>query len=201
MPYARKKDVGHVAPSFESKHVTVNSLVIRPELRVSLRLGDFENLFANALDDKKPAKRRAARMERMQALGLFYFPLKHAKAEKAFEVASWMMLANNWEKDELMDDMDGFIADGIFWTDQWDGLIALADRLFIDFEVLVGRELSNTLLQKAFLNEKVSNEKPTYDGMMRVIKSTAKMAIEHGIEEEKAKAYQNRWLAWLETKI
>ncbi len=121
--------------------------------------------------------------------------------EKAFEVASWLMLADNWTKDELMGDMDGFIVDGIFWTERWDGLVALADRLFIDFEALVGQDLSNALLQKAFLDEKVSNEKPTYDGMMRIIKSTARMAMEHGIEEEKAKAYQIRWLAWLETKI
>lgn len=126
---------------------------------------------------------------------------KGDNVEKAFEIASWMMLANNWEKDELMDDMDGFIADEIFWTDEWDGLVSLADRLFIDFEALVGQELSNALLQKAFLEEKVSNEKPTYDGMIRIIKLTAKMAIEQGIDEKKARAYQNRWLAWLETKI
>jgi small GTP-binding protein len=119
--------------------------------------------------------------------------------EKAFEIASWMMLANNWEKDDLMDDMDGLVADEIFWADEIDTIVALVDRLFIDFEALVGQELSNSLLQKAFKDENVSNQKPTYDGMVKIIKSTARMAAEHGIDEEKAKAYQRKWLAWLET--
>ncbi len=70
-------DIGHVAPSYE-KPKTYNTLVIRPEYRLSLRLGEIERLFLN------PPNTTAGRMERLQVLGLFYFPLKHAKATAAF---------------------------------------------------------------------------------------------------------------------
>ncbi len=65
------KDIGHVAPSFEKEHVVYNTLVIRPEYRISLRLGDIDKLFPWPIDTK------AGRLARMQVLGLFYWPISH----------------------------------------------------------------------------------------------------------------------------
>lgn len=66
----KKKDIGHVAPSFEDKP-RFNTLVVRPQYRISLRLGDIENLFPWDINTK------AGRLARLQVLGLFYWPLNH----------------------------------------------------------------------------------------------------------------------------
>lgn len=78
-PATPPEAIGHVAPSFEApKHF--NTLVIRPEYRISLRLGDFEELF-----NEGPTK-NLGRAARLQVLGLFYFPLNHKKRKAAFKV-------------------------------------------------------------------------------------------------------------------
>lgn len=75
----KRKDIGHVAPSFEKEHVIRNTLLIRPERRISLRLGDIDELFPN------PPDTSLGRMERLQVLGLFYYPLGHSKARTSFD--------------------------------------------------------------------------------------------------------------------
>jgi hypothetical protein len=72
-----KHDIGHVAPTLEETG-RINTLVIRPEYRIALRLGDIEELFPHAPDTAE------GRMERMQVLGLFYYPLRHNQAANAF---------------------------------------------------------------------------------------------------------------------
>src|SRR6266545_4719106 len=70
--------IGHVAPDFrDRKHF--NSLVVRPQYRLSLRLGELEELFPHKADTPE------GRMERMQVVGLFYYPLGHARAREAFD--------------------------------------------------------------------------------------------------------------------
>ncbi|MCB9897646.1 MAG: peptidoglycan-binding protein [Planctomycetes bacterium] len=74
------EDIGHVALDFlDAAAKFVNSLVIRPSYRVSLKLGDVDALFPHEPNTPE------GRMERLQALGLFYFPLKHARARTAFD--------------------------------------------------------------------------------------------------------------------
>ncbi len=70
-------DIGRIVPSFDSPQ-RFNALVIRADLRISLRLGPIESLFVN------PPASELGRMERLQVLGLFYFPLNHAQALTAF---------------------------------------------------------------------------------------------------------------------
>ncbi len=70
-------DIGHVAPSFQDT-ARFNTLIIRTEYRVSLQLGDIEDLFPDAPNTA------AGRMARLQVLGYFYYPLKHAQAATAF---------------------------------------------------------------------------------------------------------------------
>ncbi|GMV25408.1 MAG: hypothetical protein AMXMBFR58_14390 [Phycisphaerae bacterium] len=70
-------DIGHVAPSFPSEELW-NTLVIRPAYRLSLRLGEFDPLFPDEPNTER------GRMARLQALGLFYWPLDHTKATQAF---------------------------------------------------------------------------------------------------------------------
>ena len=65
--------IGHVAPSFKSPK-RFNALAVRPRYRVSLKLGDIEQLFSTAPDTP------AGRMARLQVLGLFYWPLNHRLA-------------------------------------------------------------------------------------------------------------------------
>jgi hypothetical protein len=69
--------IGHVAPSFKDEELW-NSLVVRPQYRMSLRMGDIDQLCPNKPDTE------AGRMERLQILGLFYYPLKHSMAKTAF---------------------------------------------------------------------------------------------------------------------
>lgn len=71
-------DIGHVAPSFASEELW-NTLVVRPTYRLSLRVGDIEQLFPDEPTTKP------GRMARMQVAGLFYFPLAHSKATQAFD--------------------------------------------------------------------------------------------------------------------
>jgi hypothetical protein len=78
---------GHVAPDFEKPATHFNTLRIAPEYRIALRLSDLEELFPKQPDT--PAGKRTERMHRMQALGLFYFPLAHNKANDRF--------ANTWD--------------------------------------------------------------------------------------------------------
>ncbi len=70
-------DIGHVAPSFADEELW-NTFVIRPQYRLSLRMGDIERLF------KHEPGTEDGRMERLQVLGLFYWPLNHTKARQAF---------------------------------------------------------------------------------------------------------------------
>jgi hypothetical protein len=70
-------DIGHVAPAFQDTQ-RFNTLIIRTEYRISIQLGDIEDLFPDAPNTA------AGRMARMQVLGLFYYPLKHAQALTAF---------------------------------------------------------------------------------------------------------------------
>jgi len=83
-------DIGHVAPDFdredadselETATAFFNTLVIRPQYRISLRLGNIEELFEHAPNTPE------GRMERLQVLGLFYFPLRHRRAMGRGEAA------------------------------------------------------------------------------------------------------------------
>ena len=82
----RPRDIGHVAPSFEDPK-RVNSLVIRPEYRISIKLGDIERLFKHRPGTKE------GRMERMQVCGLFYFPLARTVMGGLISSAIFTLLA------------------------------------------------------------------------------------------------------------
>lgn len=87
------KDVGHVAPDF-AQGATANpalfgTLQIRPKVRVTLRMGDVDDLFVD------PPESDRGRMARLQILGLFYFPLGHKRALEAFRDC-WA-----WVKDKI----------------------------------------------------------------------------------------------------
>ncbi len=92
-------DIGHVAPDFDDRRL-FNALVIRPQFRISLKLGQIEDLFSNAPDTD------LGRMERLQTLGLFYFPLNHSAAAAAFAV-SW-----NHFKTKILNNANDSQADG-----------------------------------------------------------------------------------------
>src|ERR1041384_957874 len=84
-------DIGHVAPDFSADSPqVVNTLVIRPQFRLSLRLGSIEDLFPTQPNTP------AGRMARMQVLGLFYNQLGHAKAAAAFPI-TWQ-----WFQDKIV---------------------------------------------------------------------------------------------------
>jgi hypothetical protein len=70
-------DIGHVAPSFPDEELW-NTLVVRAAYRIALRLGDIDALFSENPGTEK------GRMQRLQVLGLFYWPLDHTKAAQAF---------------------------------------------------------------------------------------------------------------------
>lgn len=85
----KKKHIGHVAPSFKDPK-RFNTLVIRSEYRISLRLGDIDKLFPWGSDTK------AGRLARMQVLGLFYWPLNHrVAAGKTAKPAGKLRMADN----------------------------------------------------------------------------------------------------------
>jgi hypothetical protein len=68
-------DVGHVAPDLvDSKEPFVNTLVVAPEYRIKLDMGKIEDLFLHRPEEIK------GQLERLQVLGLFYFPMNHKKA-------------------------------------------------------------------------------------------------------------------------
>ncbi len=71
-------EVGQVAPDYD-KQIQYNTLVMRPQYRITLRLGEIEDLFPDAIDTDEGL------MARLQVLGLFYFPLKHSKAKEALK--------------------------------------------------------------------------------------------------------------------
>ena len=56
----------------EKKHI--NTIAIRPQYRISLRLGDIETLFPWSIGTQ------TGRLARMQVLGLFNWPLNHRVA-------------------------------------------------------------------------------------------------------------------------
>lgn len=66
-------DIGHIAPSYETPK-RFNTLAIRPQYRISLRMGEIEKIFDTKPDTKE------GRMARLQVLGLFYWPLNHRVA-------------------------------------------------------------------------------------------------------------------------
>ncbi len=115
----KKKHVGHVAPSFDDSPC-FNTLVVRPERRISIRLGDIDEVFTNAPETPQ------GRMERLQVLGLFYYPMKHSKAKRAFTgippqmgapapgqppLAPAVMGAWEYFKKRVLDDVDDDAAD------------------------------------------------------------------------------------------
>ncbi len=88
----------HVASDFD-KRAHFNTLRVKPEYRISLRMGDLEELFPQAPGTPE------GRMERMQVLGLFYFPLEHKKAKDRFPEC-W-----KWFKDKILGGKDDAAAD------------------------------------------------------------------------------------------
>ena len=68
---------GHVCPDFDDRKV-FNTLRLRSTYRLTLRLGSLEELFPHSPDSPE------GRMERLQVLGMFYFPLSHRHAARAF---------------------------------------------------------------------------------------------------------------------
>jgi len=109
-------DIGHVAPDFiDSAKQFINTLVIRPTYRITLDLGDIEDLFLNKADSKR------GRMERMQVGGLFYFPLNHKmawnstddKAGEAYQIA-WDYYTDklSGSDDNLINHIKNFVVDG-----------------------------------------------------------------------------------------
>ena len=88
----------HLAPDFD-KRVNFNSVRVKPEFRVTLRMGDVEDLFVNAPNTLE------GRMERLQVLGLFYFPLKHKRAKERFP-ETW-----TWFKEKIAKVKDDAAAD------------------------------------------------------------------------------------------
>jgi hypothetical protein len=73
--------VGHVAPD-RPDGTFFNTLVIRPQYRITLRLGELDDLFAQPVDDATHMGRKA----RLQVLGYFYRPLDHAQSEACYNV-------------------------------------------------------------------------------------------------------------------
>jgi len=90
----KKKDIGHVAPSY-GKFTTYNTLVIRPEYRISLELGNINDLFVHKENSLK------GKMERMQVAALFYFPMNHKKATEAVNFG-W----DDWYKKKILKEND-----------------------------------------------------------------------------------------------
>lgn len=81
-------DIGHVAPDFDDRG-HFNTLVLRPEYRLSIRLGDIDALCP------EEASTDAGRQRRLQLLGYFYEPLTSTGLADAFNFA-W-----NWFTTEL----------------------------------------------------------------------------------------------------
>ncbi|MBI2900918.1 MAG: hypothetical protein HYY17_12095 [Planctomycetes bacterium] len=77
-------ELAHVAPDSTERRYT-NTLVPRPTYRIALRLGEIDDLFS------EPPDTELGRMARLQVLGLFYFPLRHAMAaERAKTCWEWV---------------------------------------------------------------------------------------------------------------
>ncbi len=98
--------VGHIAPDPFSTPFHFNTLVVRPTYRIQVRLGEIEELFP---DD--PGSPRG-KMARLQVLGLFYFPLGHAKAEERLNtkntnpnIDAWA-----WARDKVLGAQDDIAA-------------------------------------------------------------------------------------------
>jgi hypothetical protein len=72
----------YLAPDFPDPRALFNALRVRPTYRITLRLGEIEHLF------RHEPNTREGRMERLQVLGLFYFPLEHRQAATAY-AACW----------------------------------------------------------------------------------------------------------------
>jgi hypothetical protein len=87
----------HLAPDFDQR-VHFNTMRVKPEYRIALKLGNIEDLFANEADKLE------GQMERLQVLGLFYFPLGHKKAKDRFP-AAW-----TWFKEKLLGTKDDAVA-------------------------------------------------------------------------------------------
>ncbi len=82
--------VGHIAPDPEGGQI-FNTLVIRPQYRIKLRLGKLDDLFADDISTPAgggavTAARRRGRSARLQALGYFVRPLNHAQSQACYDV-------------------------------------------------------------------------------------------------------------------
>jgi hypothetical protein len=76
-------DIGHVAPDFSNRR-HFNTLVIRPELRISLRLGRFNDLCPDAVSTPR------GRQQRLQLLGYLYEPFNSPNLASALNtVFQW----------------------------------------------------------------------------------------------------------------
>jgi len=92
--------IAQLAPDFDSR-THFNTVRVMPEYRISLKMGSIEDLFVDA-----PATVEG-RMERMQVLGLFYFPVKHNKAKDRF-AETW-----KWFKEKIAKVADDAAADKV----------------------------------------------------------------------------------------
>src|SRR5262245_51121561 len=72
-----------------------NTIVLRPEYRLHMRLGDFDDLFADDISpppvgttvpEPPPAPRKKGRKERLQVLSWFNRPVNHPESDLCYDV-------------------------------------------------------------------------------------------------------------------
>ena len=93
-------DIGFVAPhpDVDGGPGGFNTLVIRPRYRISLRLGNIDDLIPQKVDDAS----NLGRKNRLQLLGLFNRPLNHAESNDCFNVV-WPYYKTSLNKPVLTD--------------------------------------------------------------------------------------------------
>ncbi len=99
--------IGHVAPDFDNRKL-FNTLVIRPEYRIALRLGVIDELCP------QPPSTSAGRQMRLQLLGYFHEPLNSANVTAAFNTV-WQWFTTDLAKaqDDLVNELtSGIVENG-----------------------------------------------------------------------------------------
>lgn len=103
--------IGHVAPDFlDASTPFVNALVLRPQYRVTLELGNLEDLY------RFKSGSDLGRIERLQVAGLHYYPMGHDRAGDALASCwtYWEGVLGGGDDAALEERARNFVIDG--WT-------------------------------------------------------------------------------------
>ena len=115
--------------------------------------------------------------------------------EEGFSKLGIMMVMDHEGYDPLSRQMDEIVADSIYETDERKTARSVLDMVISDFPfVVLSSDISRDILQEYFGQSNLSKDKPTPQGIKKLIGSLLAKALEEGADDDIVEQHRKKWL-------